>query len=345
VRIVAATSFGGGVGSLEALRAGDFVEISGYSDGAGGVIASRIERRAAGEVEVRGVVNNLDTAAKTFDIASLHVDYSAAGVLTNLPGGVPSNGDFVAAAGTFDGMALHASRIAREDATLDGKSGDHAEVEGAITLVISPSALQVGVQRVVTTSSTMFEQGSAADLAVGSIVEAEGTLDGTGQLVAARIQFRQEGELQLTGTVMSIAAAQHTFDLLGRTIEVNSLTRFEDDSSGSMPLSFASLNISDFLEVRAYESGTRTVATRIKREPAQSEVDLRGTPSAFALPLFELLGQIIITDAATEFRDGSQPIDQVTFFALAPLGSRLVRVKGTSESTTTIRAAEVRLED
>lgn len=48
--------------SLEDLSPGDFLEVRGMDDGAGGVQASRVERREIDDVKLRGRVDDFDAA-------------------------------------------------------------------------------------------------------------------------------------------------------------------------------------------------------------------------------------------------------------------------------------------
>lgn len=347
VRIDGSTSLDDTVTGIDGLRVGDFVEVSGYTDAAGDVLASRIERKTAGEVHVQGPVAHVDTSAKTFTIGSLEVDYSNAASVENFGGGAPADGDLVEADGTLDAGALLASRLVRLEPDLAGTAGERTELEGPITRVVSGTQLEVSGQSVSITSATAYENGAAADLAAGRIVAVQGRFDAAGAIAADSVDFRPEGELELTGTVAALGDAAHTFQILGTTVGVDSMTRFEDKTGGDAKFSLSNLHLGDYLEVRAYQGDGLLVATRVTRESPQSEVDLRGVIDALALPQFTLLGQTIVTTLGTRFRDSNgNDVDQVTFFADAAVGTHMARVKGTmTQGTTTVDAAEVRLED
>ena len=211
----------------------------------------------------------------------------------------------------------------------------------------SPSSFDMGQHHVTTSASTQYQNGTAADLAVSRILEVEGSVGAGGTIVADRITFREDGGLQLSGAAQAVDPAAQTFELLGMTIKVNDLTRFDDRTSNTERFSLADIHAGDFLDVRAYQSGGATIATYVTREPTQSELDLRGVLQAPALPQFTLLGQTILTDSTTRFRNASgNDIDQATFFALAAVGSHDVGVKGTLlQGTSTVNASDVRLEN
>ena len=74
--------FGDGIlpASLSGLRAGQTVEVSGYRNAAGMLVATRIDRKDAQDgLQVRGPVQSLDPNRRTFHIQALTVDFSSAG--------------------------------------------------------------------------------------------------------------------------------------------------------------------------------------------------------------------------------------------------------------------------
>lgn len=86
--------------SLAGLAVGDLVEVSGFVDSTGRILATRIERDDdGGPYEVTGKVAELDTVARRFTIGGLRVGYSAA-MLEDFPSGAPSTGDTVEVKGT-----------------------------------------------------------------------------------------------------------------------------------------------------------------------------------------------------------------------------------------------------
>ena len=347
VRVTSSTSFATTLNGVDSLKAGDFVEISGYHDANGIVIASRIDTRTPGQIEVQGVVKNPNAALKTFTIGALTIDYSAVSSLRDFTGGAPAAGDFVQVEGMLSGATLNATQLSLLTDSLDSATSDHVELEGAVTAGTSPSSFDMGQHHVTTSASTQYQNGTAADLAVSRILEVEGSVGAGGTIVADRITFREDGGLQLSGAAQAVDPAAQTFELLGMTIKVNDLTRFDDRTSNTERFSLADIHAGDFLDVRAYQSGGATIATYVTREPTQSELDLRGVLQAPALPQFTLLGQTILTDSTTRFRNASgNDIDQATFFALAAVGSHDVGVKGTLlQGTSTVNASDVRLEN
>jgi len=174
--------------TFDTLAQGDFVEVSGLVDDAGQIRATYVEVKTPGEMEVKGTIKNLDMQAKTFKINALIVDYSSTNT-SDLPGGVPADGQYVEVKGmTYSGGTLTATEVEMDDDTLGAADAGKVEMEGYVTDVTPPSQFTVGTQAVQTTSSTVFENGTASNIVKGSKVEVEGPLAG-GVLTATKVSF------------------------------------------------------------------------------------------------------------------------------------------------------------
>ena len=172
------------------LAVGNLIEVSGLPDDTGSIHATFIELKAVSfvagmPIEVKGTIQNL--GATTFQINALTVDYSSA---THLPSGGLANGQFVEVKGTSsdNGVTLTATEIEIDDDTLGVSDAGKVEMEGFVTEVTSQSQFKVGTQAVQTTGSTVFENGTASDIAMGRKVEVEGPLAG-GVLTATKVSF------------------------------------------------------------------------------------------------------------------------------------------------------------
>ena len=338
--------------SLAGLVIGDFVEVAGLLDAAGAVRATRIEKKAAGStVEVHGVVADLDTVNRRFRINALNIDYGAA-VLDDFPGGQITAGDFVEAKGsTFVGGALQATKIEFEgpDADDDNDDGDaKREIEGLITRFVSVTDFDVAGRPVTTTLTTVYENGTAADLGLNLKVEVEGPLDAAGVLVARKVSIRRAANVRLTSLVDSVDAASGTLIVLGITVKVDALTRLEDKSDADVEsFALADLRAGDYVEVRGAEfpaASGQLLARRLEREDNDDESSVQGPVTAVAAPDLEIFGVTVQTVAGTEFEDWSEDsVSAATFFSIVTLGD-LVKAKGNLIADQVIRAEEVELE-
>ena len=342
VTVDSGTSFGHNINpsGLAGLVVGDVVAISGLAAADGTIAATRIDLKSANhKFQVIGTVENLDAGAHKFTINALNVDYGTATV-EGFAAGQPANGDIVEVKGTaFDTATttLTATKVApEEDAMQDANHGDRVEREGLVTRFVSATDFDVAGKAVTTTSTTVFEGGTAADLALNVRVEAEGSLDTSGVLVADKIEIRKEGIAELKGNVTAVDATAGTVTLLGVTVTVNADTRLEDKSAAGVEMfNLTSLNVGDTVEVRGFEnpvgSGAIT-ATRLEREPPKTTVVVGGFFIATTAPQFTILGITIDSTNATFVQGERGTLTSADFFTRAP--GQVVFVSGTLNGTT-----------
>ncbi len=352
VHVGADTSFDDSIQprSIAGLAVGDFIEVSGLVMADGSIAATRIEKRAAaGDLEVSGVVSNLDAANHRFTLAALVVDYSAA-TLDDFPAGQIENGQAVEANGAAlnGGGELVASRVEFKGETIEGEAGDFTEVEGFVTRFASAQDFDVAGACVTTGAATVFEGGTAADLALDVKVEVEGQLDGNGCIAAAKVDIRLGTDVRVTAFVDSVDTAASSLVLLGIGVDVDALTRLEDHSDARVePLAIDDLAAGDCVAIRGAErpaASGRVRASILERENADACTEIRGFVTAAASPTFTILGLVIETDGATEFQDANGvPLSQAEFFGTLAAGA-LVKARGTEIADTTILAGEVELE-
>lgn len=347
VRIVGSTVFDDrfSPAALTGVSIGQVVEVSGYPNAAGEIVASRIEPKAAGGTfELTGVVSQLDPATRRFNIGATTINYANV-TPTN---GTLANGGCAEAKGTqFAGGALTATSVEVKSCTVGGLNNQRGEIEGVITRLASASDFDIGSQRVSTTASTTYENGVAADLRTGLKVEAEGRFDASGTLVATKVQIKPDTALRLLGTIDSLDATASTLRVFGLTVAVNAGTSFEDKSAANVrQFRFADLRASDYVELRGYAGTTANsiVAARIERDDLESRRELQGiAASPTAAPNLTILGITVTTSGSTQFRDAAdQPITSAQFFTAA--GNRLVKVRGTWTGVS-FTATEAELEN
>lgn len=353
VRTGTSTSFDDSIlpRSIEGLAVGDFVEVSGLVKADGSIDATRIEMKAVGgEFEVHGVVAALDTANLRFNLNALVVDYSGA-QLDDFPGAAIADGQPVEAKGTtLDANgALIATRVEYKGSLVTGAEDDFAEIEGFITRFASAQDFDVSGLCIITGAATTFEGGTAADLGLDVKVEVEGIFDGAGCLSARKVDIRLGTAVRVTALIDTIDVANDSLVLLGIPVDVDSLTRMEDQSDADVePLTLGDLAVGDYLEIRGGErpaGSGRVQAALLEREDLDSETELQGFVTAVAAPTLTILGVTIQTDGSTEFRDvNDAPLSAAEFFSRVTTGT-IVKADGTESSPTTILAREVELEN
>jgi hypothetical protein len=307
VLVDADTSFASPLFDLESLAGGDFVEVSGLFDSFGAIRATRIERKVAGGLEIRGFVSALDTVAGTFAINDQDVAYSG---LTSLDPStlVLANGQLVEVSGTtVNGLdQLVATRIELEDEDdLIGDDDDEAEVEGYVDQFTSVNAFEVSGVPVI--SSVAATGGTVA---LNAKVRVKGTFNASGSIVATSVEVRSGASgsvvnARLSANVTSINVAGNSLVVRGINVLLDSNTRFEDQRDDEREFSLADLAVGDFVAVRGVASGnTQPIrATILERQDDDVEGLFRGNLTALADPEFSILGVSVDTDDFTEFYD------------------------------------------
>lgn len=218
VTVDATTVFAESLGGLSGLGTGTLVEVYAvYDVAADRYRAKRVDSALAGaSVQLRGLVNQLDTGAKTLRVGLVTYDYATA---TNVPADLavgqfvrlrvlatPSNGRFTVL--SF-GTALQ-----------NLPDADGASLKGLITAFTSSATFSVN-GRPVNAGTASFPDGTAG-LAVGVRVEVKGNLR-QGVLRATEVRIRsdeQEDEsgFELHGAIESVNAGSQTFVLRGLTV-------------------------------------------------------------------------------------------------------------------------------
>jgi len=312
--------------SITSLKVGNIVEISGFPNAAGEIVASRIQLQAGGSAfEVKGIVQSLDMSAHTFHVNTLTVDYSGIA-----PSGSLANGATVKVTGTMLNAAgaLVATRVDVLQG-FGGTANEPGEIEGLITTFTSNADFVINGQRVTTNASTQF-MPNGVTLAVNVRVEVDGSFDASGVLVAKSVQATPDGSSLVRGLVDSVNAASNTLSVLGVTITTSSDTEFEDKSSQQMRLfNLSDLRTNDYVEARGApaQSGGLNGSILVRDAP-ENHSYLQGTASNVVSPNLTVLGFTVATTLATNFSgpDGL-PLSATAFFSQAP--GKTVKVRGT----------------
>ena len=315
--LTADATFDDGLSAAD-VRQGDILEVSGQRGPDDELVAGYIERKAdvdVDEYEVRGQVRNLDEVAQTFEIGGLEVDYSLA-ALDDLDGGI-ENGmlvevedadksyqpqSFVVVATEVEGE----DRLEfRDDDENDRQSReDDYEIEGLISSVdADSSSFFIGEVLVVYSAATLFEYGTADDLAPGVKVEAEGDRQADGGIRADKIKFARNAA-RVSGLVEAVDEDAMTLEVLGVVVRVSEATEVEDDRSEAERFADLMLMTNEFVEVEGVQDGNAIRAFELEREDdADDDSELRGVLQQFdeTAGTVMLFGVTINTDGQTEY--------------------------------------------
>jgi len=212
--------------TFDDIAVNDVVEVSGYSDDAGDIWATFLEKTDGVIFEVTGFVENLDPFQKTFEINALIVDYSEANT-SKLPGGVPVDGLLVEVEFRVDPDTdeLVAYLIELGD-ELDPEDADEIEVTGFVTDVVSAFEFTVGNQVVRTDANTVFVDGTADDIVLGQKLEAEGSLE-NGILFADEVEFWDPDQIEVEGVVTDDTLTPDEFTVVDQVVQTDAETVYE----------------------------------------------------------------------------------------------------------------------
>jgi hypothetical protein len=170
--------------SFADLNVGDFVEVSGFSDANGNIVATLVEKedQEPEHYQVKGIVSGLNTGNRTFSINNLTINYNN---ISDPPG--IANGASVNVEGILNAPdELTATEIHVEDA--QGTRGHDLSLEGIVTKFTSLSDFEVNGQPVLTTGQTQFS-GDPASIALDVKVEVNGAVNSNGVLVAREVEI------------------------------------------------------------------------------------------------------------------------------------------------------------
>lgn len=302
-----ATVFDDGV-TFDTLAQGDFIELSGYVDQNGVLHATRIEGKGAftpgvSEVEIKGTATNV--SGNTFDLGSYTIDTSGAD-LSEVPGGVVSNGMAVEVKGTLTGTTVAATEVKPNDDVND-EDVDKASIEGIITDFVSVSDFKVAGQSV-DASGASFEPTGLV-LADGMMVEVEGPIQG-GVLQASKVEGNGD-DVELEAVVQSVSTANGTITLQyatgSVTVNVDAKSSLRDDLGVFDPYTLGDVMAGDFLEIEAgLDSNGDIVARAVRRDSLDDDV-LRGPVDSCDGTSITILGvSFTLVDGTTSFQDENE---------------------------------------
>jgi len=269
--------------SINDLSVLDIVEVSGFPDGAGNILATRVETKNAPEdIEVKGVIKALNTVEETFYIGDLKVDYSAA---SERPANIADDlfvevkTESALSGDLGSGFTLVATKVEIEDddSDFDGDEGDEIKMQGMVS-GIDETGFNFNGTRVLFTSLDIDDDFDVASLVEGAMITVEGYIDRNGNFIVEEIEEGNESEDEFEGMVSAISGSGLTVRLdenTSRTFIVNNETRMIDEQDENVePLHYFSLlNVSqgEYVEVEYYTDGNGDlIATELKREDAPS---------------------------------------------------------------------------
>lgn len=218
ILVTASTVFDDNVGGLATVRVNDVLEVYGLFVSSGNYNATRVERVTGvnASFKLRGVVSNLNTTNRTFNIGTVAVGYTAI-----TPSITLQNGQFVRTTlslvpgvnGVYQATSIVNSATLAAAAT----SGLEAEVEGYVTSFTSATSFSVNGVPVDARNAT---RTPTTGLVLGAEVEVSGTVQ-NGVLVAREVKLESASEnerFEVKGMMTSLNTQARTFVVRGVTV-------------------------------------------------------------------------------------------------------------------------------
>jgi len=194
-----------GIASINDIPIGAMVEVSGYSDNMGNIVATFIELEdhlatTADKMEVEGTIHDLDTEMNTFMIGNQLIYFDPTQLNFNLENGLNVDVYLV----MDDTGNLHAVKVERDDEYYDGHG--EVEIEGMVTGGLNPDgSFDINGVTVKLADIVKYEDGATeADIVDGAILEVEGYVDDTGMIIVTKVSVEhQDGQNMGTGGGMT----------------------------------------------------------------------------------------------------------------------------------------------
>jgi hypothetical protein len=242
-----------GAAAFDSLEVGAFIEVYGVLQTNNTVLATLIEVKTAPTgIRLVGRMSALNTAAQTFKVGDITVNYASPTTVT----GTLGDGKRVkikAAADALVGNVLTASSVKVNEGAANGEivpPNTYLKLEGVVdSLPDSNGLLTVSGTPVNVSSAT-----GAAIITVGKLIEVKGTWDGS-VLQATKVEAEDEGDdhNELYGAVSSVDEVAGTVVVQGVTVDV---------VSGMNPP--VSLSVGNYVEIKGHVVDGVFVATKIE---------------------------------------------------------------------------------
>jgi len=270
------------VTSLDAIKAGNIVQVSGFTTGNNSVLATRIDvisdSFSQGTVnEIKGVISNLTSTS--FDIGNVTIDFSNANLDPNLVNDlidgtlVDVKSDSAINGGIVNAVAVNLAKVLGVNQTDNQSATGKTELEGIITSVVSSTEIVVNQTTVLLSDTTQYKFGDASTAATGLRVTVFGALNTDGKLVADSLQYTPTGDIKIQGPIESVDVTNNSFTIFGKVFKLSSSTMANDAMTEGnhyqVKFNFdaSALNVGDWINMKAYANGDGSFTVmRLERE-------------------------------------------------------------------------------
>jgi hypothetical protein len=290
------------------------VEVSGYFDASGRLIATRIDGQgvlgAGTVVELHGTVSGFD-GVDSFMLGNIAVVFNGTTVFEDLPGSVV-NGQIVEVAGLLvTPVSISAQRIELEEDNLS-YSGE-ISLEGIVSAFAGLNSFLVSGQPVDASSAVYNPASLAATLGDNQRIEVMGEIAG-GVLVAKEVEQRG-GDIKIAGRVTGKDVGAGIVDIevvSGQPsipVSTDAKSQLEDELSGLKPFTLSDLVIGDEVIIEGYQGNAGNISVAQLKRKILEKYLLQGTVDAASgnalAGSVTILGVAMQTDSSTVFEDAN----------------------------------------
>ncbi len=317
-----------GLTGLTALADGNTVEVYGVVQPAGGILATRVERKTITGTTLRGRVSNLNTTAKTFTVGTLLVNYTNATV-----NGTLTNGSVVKVKAATAPVAnlLNASSVKLSDDSAAYTSAGAASIKIKGVAESAPSAGKLNVSGTPVDISNATLKGGTV-VTAGAFLEIKGSWNGT-TLVAREVEFEGSRDVQLGGR-NELYGAVSAFTSISNFV-VNGVTV---DASAINGISPSQIAVGTYLEIKGNVVGNVLKATKIEFKsgnPSGGFIEQNGLVSGFVSVSDFRVNGLRVNASSARFEKGS---------ATNLVNGVFVEIKGNLNASGTLVASKVEFE-
>ena len=343
-----ATVFSGNITKrfIDGLAVGDTVRVSGPANGNGSVIATSVEKREAGQLELIGLVSNLDKLNSTMLINGQLVNIATASILQEDFEALNNGTQVAVFASTLENNALIAVELKILTNNLDVLAPESsAELSGIVDVFTSVRDFRVANTLISVSDDTQYINGDESDLGLDVNIKLTGKLNELGVVIADQIEFLIDVDNLVVGEVQGISGSSEginagSITIAGDTFITNSSTHFVDYSESRLPrFNLENIVIGDTLSISGVRAGSDIIATLVERENPGGPVsfEFRGFETDITVDSVRLFRYDIVFDDETVFIINDQVVNAEIFVNRATGG--VIEVKG--ESLNSIITADI----
>lgn len=290
------------------LVVGDWIEVEGIMQADGSVLATEIETSSSngdngddesGNVEFEGIITDF-ISIESFTVNGRLVTTNERTIFRAMADSMLANGVRVEIYGReAENGDILATRVKIED--MDDNDDYDIEIKGILDADAANGMIVINDQEIMFDESTLFSNGSAANLLQGALVEVQATINANGQLFATEIEFDdndEQSDVDIEGVITELLDNGELV-VAGVTIVITDNTVFENGNSDR-------LEVGLYVEVEGhFNDEQKLIADEIEIGETESD-DLEGSIGQILSDNQFTLGNITVQhDRFTIFEDGT----------------------------------------